>query len=89
MYNIRFSFQEEDFGPAETTLPPRRRLMTELSDPNENDLKLFQEKLQQKARPSNLQSELQRNFNHDDSILGEVHLGKFQQQYGFFLYDYN
>ena len=79
MYNIRFSFQEEDFGPAETTLlPARRRLMTELSDPNENDLKLFQEKLQQKARPSNLQSELQRNFNHDDSILGEVHLGKFQ-----------
>ena len=55
--------------------------MTELSDPNENDLKLFQEKLQQKARPSNLQSELQRNFNHDDSILGEVHLGKFQQEY--------
>ena len=53
--------------------------MTELSDPNENDLRLFQEKLQQKARPSNLQSELQRNFNHDDSILGEVHLGKFQK----------
>ena len=79
VFNIRFSFQEEDFGPAETTLlPTRRRLMTELSDPNENDLRLFQEKLQQKARPSNLQSELQRNFNHDDSILGEVHLGKFQ-----------
>ena len=39
---ILVAFQEEDFGPAETTLlPTRRRLMTELSDPNENDLRLF------------------------------------------------
>ena len=49
--------------------------MTELSEPCENDLKSFQDKLEQKARPSNLKSEIQRQFNHDDSILGEVHLG--------------
>ena len=53
---------------------PRRRLLTELSEPNENDLKSFREKLQRKARPSNLSAEVMRHSEHDDSILGSVHL---------------
>ena len=48
--------------------------MTELSEPNENDLKSFREKLQRKARPSNLSAEVMRHSEHDDSILGQVHL---------------
>jgi len=52
----------------------RQRLQTELPEPNENDIKTFQDLLQAKARPSNLMAELQRPNNHDDSILGQVHL---------------
>lgn len=52
----------------------RRRLMTELSDNNENELLSFQEILRKKARPSNLSAEVLRYSNHDDSILGQVHL---------------
>lgn len=55
-------------------LVPRRRLMTELSEPNENDLKSFRENLQRKARPSNLSAEVMRHSEHDNSILGQVHL---------------
>lgn len=55
-------------------LAQRRRLMTEMSDTNESDLLSFQEGLQNKARPSNLQAEMMRSNQHDDSILGQVHL---------------
>ena len=48
--------------------------MTELSEPNENDLKSFRDRLQQKARPSNLSAEMNAMNSHDDSILGQVHL---------------
>ena len=49
--------------------------MTELSEPNENDLKSFRERLRKKARPSNLSAEVMRDINaHEDSILGQVHL---------------
>ena len=48
--------------------------MTELSEPNENDLKSFRDRLQQKARPSNLSAEMNAQNRHDDSILGQVHL---------------
>lgn len=70
---------EEVFDEVEEcstdNLPRRRRYMTELSSESyETDLKTFQEKVQQNARPSNLQAEIERQNNHDDSILGEVHL---------------
>lgn len=67
---------EEVFGSIEEPKIFRRpRLTTEFSDSVcENDLKSFQEKLQQKAKPSNLVAELMASNNHDDSILGQVHL---------------
>ncbi len=52
----------------------RRRYTTELSEPNENELRSFQDMLKQKARPSNLQAEINRPVIHDDSVLGQVHL---------------
>jgi len=51
----------------------RRRLTTECSV-NEQDMKIFQDKLERIAKPSNLSAELQTSVNHDDSILGQVHL---------------
>ena len=51
----------------------RRRLTTECSV-NEQDMRLFQENLERIAKPSNLSAELQTSVNHDDSILGQVHL---------------
>ena len=56
-------------------MPRRPRLTTEGNEPsNENDLKSFQDRLAQKAKPSNLSAELMHCDNHDDSILGQVHL---------------
>ena len=51
----------------------RRRLTTECSI-NEQDMKIFQDNLERIAKPSNLSAELQASVNHDDSILGQVHL---------------
>ena len=51
----------------------RRRLTTECSV-NEQDFKSFQEKLERIAKPSNLSAELLSPVNHDDSILGQIHL---------------
>ena len=67
---------EESNSGTENCVPPRRqRFLTEqTSESYEMDLKSFQEKIEQKARPSNLKAEIERKVNHDDSILGEVHL---------------
>ena len=67
---------EESINGNENGMPSRRqRFLTEqTSESYEMDLKSFQEKIEQKARPSNLKAEIERKVNHDDSILGEVHL---------------
>ena len=67
---------EESTKESENCMPSRRqRFLTEqTSESYEMDLKSFQEKIEQKARPSNLKAEIERKMNHDDSILGEVHL---------------
>ena len=67
---------EESTKESENCMPSRRqRFLTEqTSESYELDLKSFQEKIEQKARPSNLKAEIERKVNHDDSILGQVHL---------------
>lgn len=68
---------DEELRPKKSVLivPPRRhRLTTELSEPNDNELKTFQERIRKKSKPANLSAELMIPKNHDDSILGQVHL---------------
>ena len=66
--NDTFDDPEKEVG-----MQRRRRLTTECSV-NEQDIKLFRDKLERMAKPSNLSAELLIQSNHDDSILGHVHL---------------
>jgi len=74
----------DSFNDEKEIVMRRRRLTTECSV-NEQDIKSFQDNLERIAKPSNLSAELLTQFNHDDSILGQVHLAlaKYHECYRF------
>ena len=74
----------DSFNDEKEIVMRRRRLTTECSV-NEQDIKSFQDNLERMAKPSNLSAELLTQFNHDDSILGQVHLSlaKYHECYRF------